>query len=88
MPRASPAAAGSALTGRGASAPRVQGEPVVCEGCGGAGGVRCFACGGSGAMGPSPDESATSPEALRAARNVRFQLRHAGRGTVFSRRGG
>lgn len=45
---------------------------MVCEVCGGAGGVRCFACGGNGTMALGPDEpAAMTPEELRRASKVR-----------------
>lgn len=47
-----------------------QGEPEVCEGCGGAGGVRCFACDGTGVMATSDAELDMSPEAQRRAQKV------------------
>ena len=43
----------------------LQGEPEVCEGCGGAGGVRCFACDGTGAMASTDDEANLSPAQQR-----------------------
>lgn len=52
----------------------VQGEPLVCEGCGGAGGVKCFACSGTGAMGAAPEDEGSDPvsraEMIRRARKV------------------
>lgn len=45
-----------------------KGEPEVCEGCGGAGGVRCFACEGTGVMAASDAELDMSPEAQRRAK--------------------
>ena len=52
-----------------------QGEPQVCEGCGGSGGVRCFACDGTGVLGPGPGEEAeaSSPAAMRRLRKVQTQ---------------
>jgi hypothetical protein len=37
----------------------------VCEGCGGAGGVRCFACDGMGVMASTDDEANLSPAQQR-----------------------
>ena len=59
---------GAGRGGLGLRDPR--GEPEVCEGCGGAGGVRCFACDGTGVMATSDAELDMSPEAQRRAQKV------------------
>ena len=60
------AASNSCLVGVAAGLASVpQGEPEVCEGCGGAGGVRCFACDGTGAMASTDDEANLSPAQQR-----------------------
>lgn len=48
----------------------MQGDPVMCEGCGGAGGVRCFACSGSGKMGNPDEPYVMTSEELQRARKV------------------